>query len=100
MKGYSLQKAQNMLKINRKKSEDNMRDFEKISFEQFKKDVVDDIDLYDEYRLPQRDSNSTAGYDIYLLEDLVIEPNEIFEPIFKQTIPSAPIITFALIVNF
>ena len=77
MKGYSLQKAQNMLKINRKKSEDNMRDFEKISFEQFKKDVVDDIDLYDEYRLPQRDSNSTAGYDIYLLEDLAIEPNEI-----------------------
>ena len=54
-----------------------MRDFEKISFEQFKKDVVDDIDLYDEYRLPQRDSNSTAGYDIYLLEDLAIEPNEI-----------------------
>ena len=69
MKGYSLQKAQNMLKINIKESEDNMRDFEKISFEQFKKDVVDDIDLYDEYRLPQRDSNSTAGYDIYLLED-------------------------------
>ena len=77
MKGYSLQKAQNMLKINRKKSEDNMRDFEKISFEQFKKDVVDDIDLYDEYRLPQRDSNNTAGYDIYLWEDLAIEPNEI-----------------------
>ena len=54
-----------------------MRDFEKISFEQFKKDVVDDIDLYNQYQLPQRDSDSTAGYDIYLLEDLVIEPNEI-----------------------
>ena len=54
-----------------------MRDFEKISFEQFKKDVVDNIDLYNQYKLPQRDSDSTAGYDIYLLEDLVIEQNEI-----------------------
>ena len=54
-----------------------MRDFEKISFEQFKKDVVEDIDLYNQYKLPQRDSDRTAGYDIYLLEDLVIEPNEI-----------------------
>lgn len=54
-----------------------MRDFEKISYEQFKKDIADDRDLYNEYKLPQRDSDSTAGYDIYLLEDLVIEPNEI-----------------------
>ena len=54
-----------------------MRDFEKISFEQFKKDVADDIELYNQYELPQRSSDSTAGYDIYLLEDLVIEPNEI-----------------------
>ena len=54
-----------------------MRDFEKISFEQFKKDVTEDINLYNEYKLPQRDSDSTAGYDIYLLQDLIIEPNEI-----------------------
>ena len=54
-----------------------MRDFEKISFEQFKKDVIEDINLYNEYELPQRDSDSTAGYDIYLLQDLIIEPNEI-----------------------
>ena len=54
-----------------------MRDFEKISFEQFKKDIADDRDQYNEYKLPQRDSDSTAGYDIYLLEDLIIEPNEI-----------------------
>lgn len=54
-----------------------MRDFEKISFEQFKKDITDDIKLYNEYKLPQRDSDSTAGYDIYLLEDLIIEPGEI-----------------------
>lgn len=54
-----------------------MRDFEKISFEQFKKDVNDDLDLYSSYQLPQRSSSMTAGYDIYLLDDLVIEPGEI-----------------------
>lgn len=54
-----------------------MRDFEKISFEQFKKDIKDDINLYNEYQLPQRDSDRTVGYDIYLLEDLTIKPNEI-----------------------
>ena len=53
-----------------------MRDFEKISFEQFKKDVKDDKDLYNEYLLPQRDSIYTAGYDIYLLEDLTIKSGE------------------------
>ncbi len=54
-----------------------MRDFEKISFEQFKKDVKDDIKLYNKYQLPQRDSDMTAGYDLYLLEDLDIKPGEV-----------------------
>ena len=53
-----------------------MRDFEKISFEQFKKDIKDDIELYNEYSLPKRDSVYTAGYDIYILEDLIIKPGE------------------------
>ena len=53
-----------------------LRDFEKISFEQFKKDVKDDMKLYNEYSLPKRDSVYTAGYDIYLLEDLTIKPGE------------------------
>ncbi len=56
-----------------------MRDFEKISFEQFKKDVKDDKELYDEYMIPQRDSDSTAGYDILLLEDITIKPNEVMK---------------------
>ena len=56
-----------------------MRDFEKISFEQFRKDVKDDLDLYNGYELPKRDSDRTAGYDIYLLEDVVIEPNQILK---------------------
>ena len=54
-----------------------MRKFEKISFEQFKTDITNDINLYNEYKLPQRDSDSTAGYDIYLLQDLIIKPGEI-----------------------
>lgn len=54
-----------------------MRDFEKISFEQFSKDVHHNKKLYDNYKLPIRDSKLTAGYDIYLLEDLELKPNEI-----------------------
>lgn len=54
-----------------------MRDFEKISFEQFQKDVCDDRKLYDSYKLPVRQSAVTAGYDLVLLNDLEISPNEI-----------------------
>ena len=54
-----------------------MRDFEKISFEQFKKDVKDDKCLYDEYKLPMRGSEFSAGYDLFLIEDLEIKPGEI-----------------------
>lgn len=54
-----------------------MRDFEKISFEQFIKDIRNDKDLYDNYKLPIRDSKLTAGYDFFLLENLEIKPGEI-----------------------
>lgn len=54
-----------------------MRNFEKISFEQFKKDVDDNRELYDSFELPKRDSNKTAGYDFSLLEDITIKPGEI-----------------------
>lgn len=53
-----------------------MRKFEKISFEQFKKDIKDDHNLYERYELPKRDSKRTAAYDIYLLEELTIAPGE------------------------
>lgn len=53
-----------------------MRDFEKISFKQFCKDVKEDIKLYNEYKLPRRDSIASAGYDILLLEDIELKPNE------------------------
>jgi len=41
-----------------------MRKFEKISFEQFKKDVSDDIKLYNTYELPKRSTKNSAGYDL------------------------------------
>lgn len=53
-----------------------MRCFEKISFEQFKKDVSDDGQLYDEIKLPQRSTKFSAGYDFYSLFDFVLKPNE------------------------
>ena len=54
-----------------------MRDFEKISFKQFKKDVADDRALYDSFALPMRGTSKAAGYDFVLLHDLTINPGEI-----------------------
>ena len=56
-----------------------MRKFEKISFEQFKKDIKDDIDLYNEYELPKRGTKSAAGYDFYSLYDYILKPGEIMK---------------------
>lgn len=54
-----------------------MRKFEKISFEQFKKDIKDDKNLYNEYNLPKRSTKFSAGYDFFMLFDDTIMPNEI-----------------------
>jgi dUTP pyrophosphatase len=54
-----------------------MRYFEKISFQQFKKDISEDKELYDSIILPSRNTKSSAGYDIYSLFDMTIKPNEI-----------------------
>lgn len=54
-----------------------MRRFEKISFEQFKKDISDDRELYDEYLLPKRETKKAAAYDFYALFDYVLKPGEI-----------------------
>ena len=53
------------------------RYFEKISFEQFKKDIKDDKMLYEEYKLPERKTKYSAGYDFIAMEDIVINPGEI-----------------------
>ena len=54
-----------------------MRKFEKISFEQFRIDVLDDRMLYEEYELPSRETTYSAGYDFHAIQEVVIEPNEI-----------------------
>ncbi len=54
-----------------------MRDFEKISFEQFKKDIKDDKILYESMKMPVRSSKNAAGYDFYLLQDIELKPGEI-----------------------
>ncbi len=54
-----------------------MRCFEKISFEQFKKDIKDDINLYNNYLLPKRATKNSAGYDFFAINDIVIKPGEI-----------------------
>ena len=50
-----------------------MRRFEKISFAQFKKDICDNIDLYNEYELPKRATLKSAGYDFKVIEYISIK---------------------------
>ncbi len=53
-----------------------MRKFEKISFEQFSKDIADDIDLYNSYNLPKRATIGSAGYDYESIIDFTLSPGE------------------------
>ena len=52
------------------------RFFEKISFEQFKQDISDDLSLYQEYSLPKRATKKSAGYDGESVIDFVLAPGE------------------------
>lgn len=56
-----------------------MRGFEKISFNQFCKDICDNKKLYEEYNLPIRSTKNSAGYDFFALQDYIIKPNEIIK---------------------
>lgn len=53
-----------------------MRKFEKISFKQFKNDIVNDEKLYNEYNLPVRSTKYAAGYDFEALYDFILHPKE------------------------
>ena len=53
-----------------------MRKFERISFEQFKKDICDDKELYEKIELPKRSTNHSAGYDIKSIVNETIKPGE------------------------
>ena len=54
-----------------------MRFFERINYEQFKKDIADDKKLYEEMKLPVRGTAAAAGYDLPLLFDVTLEPGEL-----------------------
>jgi len=53
------------------------RYFEKISYKQFQEDINVDGNLYDEYKLPERKTKCSAGYDFIAIEDFEIKPGEI-----------------------
>ena len=53
------------------------RYFEKISFEQFKKDIKDDKDLYNSYNIPKRETKFAAGYDFEAIDNIQFKPNSI-----------------------
>lgn len=53
-----------------------MRKFERISFDEFKKDISESKELYNSIELPKRSTINSAGYDIRSIEDAVIKPGE------------------------
>ena len=53
-----------------------MRSFEKISFDQFQKDISDDRELYDQFKMPARKTRASAGYDFFSLIDYELQPGE------------------------
>ena len=56
-----------------------MRTFEKISFEQFKKDIGDDKEQYDSLRLPSRETKYAAGYDFHAPYGYTLKPGDILK---------------------
>lgn len=54
-----------------------MRNFEKVSFSEFKKSISNDKVLYNNYNLPVRKTSGSVGYDFELLEDIEILPDKI-----------------------
>ncbi len=51
----------------------NMRKFERISFEQFKKDVSDSKELYNSIELPKRSTINSAGYDFRSIDEVTLK---------------------------
>lgn len=54
-----------------------MRYFEKISFEQFKKDIKLNKTIYNQHQTPARSTINSAGYDFRSIVDIIIKPGEI-----------------------
>lgn len=64
-----------------------MRKFERISFEQFRKDIKDDRELYNSIKLPKRSSKYSAGYDIRSMEEGILKAHtsKVFKTGLKVT---------------
>ena len=59
-----------------------MRKFEKISYEQFKKDFSgfeDTEKMYESLKMPRRKTANSAGYDFHSPFDFVLHPKEIIK---------------------
>jgi dUTP pyrophosphatase len=58
---------------------ENMRKLEKISYEQFKKDLGEysSKELYESLILPNRHTSNSAGYDFHAVFDFILAPGEI-----------------------
>ena len=50
--------------------------FEKVSFEQYAKDVEKADEIYENIQLPQRATKGSAGYDFYMPYDLTLAPGQ------------------------
>lgn len=50
--------------------------FEKISFDQYEKDKVSNFSEYDGIILPRRATRCSAGYDIFSLKDITLNPGD------------------------
>ena len=55
------------------------RNFFKISYGQFKKDIMDNIDIYNNYEMPRRSTKNSCGYDFIAINDMILHPGEIIK---------------------
>lgn len=53
-----------------------MRKFEKISWEQWQKDIGNDKVVYENHELPRRETKYSAGYDFRSPIDFILKPGE------------------------
>ncbi len=53
-----------------------MRKFEKISWEQWQKDIGDSKEVYEDHELPRRETKYSAGYDFRSPIDFILKPGE------------------------
>lgn len=53
-----------------------MRKFEKVSFNEFKKEFGNNKNLYNSYNIPVRKTKDSAGYDFEAIEDFELLPGE------------------------